>query len=137
HRQRDAERQRDAGPGGARRDDVDGTGFQPVFWSRQAGSLSHASFRGAAMNGRKPLASLSLDLDNKWSYLKTHGDAGWESYPTYLPLVVPRVLEFLRQRGLTITFFLVGQDAARAENRDVLRSIAEAGHEVGNHSFKH
>ena len=23
------------------------------------------------------LASLSLDLDNKWSYLKTHGDAGW------------------------------------------------------------
>ena len=89
------------------------------------------------MNAVKPLASLSLDLDNKWSYLKTHGDAGWEAFPTYLPLVVPRVLDMLRQRGLTITFFVVGQDAARAENGDALRSLAEAGHEIGNHSFRH
>lgn len=84
-----------------------------------------------------PIASLSLDLDNKWSYLKTHGDAGWDSYPTYLPLVVPRVLEFLAARGLTITFFIVGQDAALPVNRDALRAIADAGHEVGNHSFRH
>src|SRR5215510_14372226 len=89
------------------------------------------------MSDRKPLASLSLDLDNKWSYLKTHGDAGWETYPTYLPLVVPRVLDFLRARGLTITFFIVGQDAVRTENRDALGAIAGAGHEIGNHSFKH
>jgi hypothetical protein len=89
------------------------------------------------MRAGKPLASLSLDLDNKWSYLKTHGDAGWEAYSTYLPLVVPRVLGMLRQRGLTITFFVVGQDAARAENHAALRSLAEAGHEIGNHSFKH
>ena len=41
----------------------------------------------------KPLASLSLDLDNKWSYMKTHGDAGWEAFPSYLDIVVPRVLE--------------------------------------------
>jgi peptidoglycan-N-acetylglucosamine deacetylase len=89
------------------------------------------------MSDRKPLASLSLDLDNKWSYLKTHGDAGWETYPTYLPLVVPRVLDLLHRRGLTITFFIVGQDAARAENHDALRGIVAAGHEIGNHSFKH
>jgi peptidoglycan-N-acetylglucosamine deacetylase len=89
------------------------------------------------MSSVKPPASVSLDLDNKWSYLKTHGDRGWESFPTYLPLVVPRVLEFLKQRHLTITFFVVGQDAALDVNKDVLRSIAEAGHEVGNHSFKH
>ena len=38
------------------------------------------------MSIRKPLASLSLDLDNQWSYMKTHGDAGWEALPTYLPL---------------------------------------------------
>ena len=40
-------------------------------------------------SGNKPIASLSLDLDNKWSYMKTHGDAGWDLYPTYLPTVVP------------------------------------------------
>jgi hypothetical protein len=85
----------------------------------------------------KPIASLSLDLDNKWSYLKTHGDAGWQSFPSYLDIVVPRVLRFLQERNQRITFFIVGQDAALPENRAVLRAIAEAGHEVGSHSFKH
>lgn len=86
----------------------------------------------------KPIASLSLDLDNKWSYMKTHGDAGWESFPSYLDTVVPRVLEFLREReDQKITFFIVGQDAALDKNRAALRSIADAGHEIGNHSFKH
>jgi len=85
----------------------------------------------------QPLASLSLDLDNKWSYMKTHGDAGWESFPSYLDVVVPRTLEFLAERRLKITFFVVGQDAALEKNHAALRSIAEAGHEIGNHSFAH
>lgn len=85
----------------------------------------------------KPLASVSLDLDNKWSYLKTHGNKGWESFPSYLDLVVPRVLSFLDERHLKITFFVVGQDAALPANQPVLKSIAAAGHEIGNHSFHH
>lgn len=85
----------------------------------------------------KPIASLSLDLDNKWSYMKTHGDAGWESFPTYLDVIVPRSLEFLRERNLNITYFIVGQDAAREENYQAIRQIADARHEIGNHSFKH
>jgi len=85
----------------------------------------------------KPLASLSLDLDNLWSYMKTHGDAGWESFPSYLDIVVPRVLEFLEKHGLKITFFIVGQDAALPNNYSSIRSIADAGHEIGNHSFNH
>jgi hypothetical protein len=47
------------------------------------------------------------------------------------------VLDFLKQRGLTISVFIVGQDAAREENAQALRAIAEAGHEIGNHSFHH
>ena len=85
----------------------------------------------------KPTASLSLDLDNKWSYMKTHGDAGWEKYPTYLDVIVPRSLEFLRARNLDITYFIVGQDAAREENYEAIKSISDARHEIGNHSFKH
>lgn len=83
------------------------------------------------------LASLSLDLDNQWSYMKTHGDSGWENFPSYLDVVVPRILQFLKERDLKITFFIVGQDAALAKNRDALRSISAAGHEIGNHSFNH
>ncbi|MFO1153717.1 MAG: polysaccharide deacetylase family protein [Rhodospirillales bacterium] len=85
----------------------------------------------------KPAASLSLDLDNQWSYMKTRGDDTWVDYPSYLDLVVPRFLQFFAERRLTITVFVVGQDAVREENHRALRSITDAGHEIGNHSFRH
>lgn len=85
----------------------------------------------------KQIASLSLDLDNKWSYMKTHGDAGWESFPSYLDVVVPRALKFLKERNLKITFFIVGQDAGLEKNHEALAQISEANHEIGNHSFNH
>ena len=91
----------------------------------------------ATATRRKPLASLSLDLDNKWSYMKTHGDPGWEQLPSYLDIIVPRVLAILKEESLTITFFIVGLDAAQPDSQPVLRAIAEAGHEIGNHSYKH
>jgi peptidoglycan/xylan/chitin deacetylase (PgdA/CDA1 family) len=84
-----------------------------------------------------PPASLSLDLDNLWSYMKTHGDPGWESFPSYLDVVVPRFLKLLRRFDMRITVFVVGQDAALPRNHGALRSIAAAGHEIGNHSFHH
>ena len=86
---------------------------------------------------RKPIASLSLDLDNQWSYMKTHGDPGWAEYPTYLDWAVPRILDFLKRRDLKITFFVVGQDATKVKNQEALRAISDAGHEIGNHSYNH
>jgi len=82
-------------------------------------------------------AALSLDLDNKWAYMKTHGDPEWALFPSYLDIVVPRALEMLEARGLHVTFFIVGQDADLPENADALRMIAAHGHEIGNHSFHH
>jgi hypothetical protein len=89
------------------------------------------------MNTDKPLASLSLDLDNKWSYLKTHGDASWKTFPSYLDVFIPSVLSALERLDLKITFFIVGQDAALEKNAEHLRAITAAGHEAGNHSFHH
>jgi hypothetical protein len=85
----------------------------------------------------KPVCSLSLDLDNQWSYMKTHGDPGWETFPSYLDVVVPRVLDVLGRWGWTITVFVVGQDAALERNQKALGALAAAGHEMGNHSFRH
>jgi hypothetical protein len=85
----------------------------------------------------KRTAPLSLDLDNKWSYLKTHGDDAWKGFPSYLNVIVPRALDMLGTRGWKITFFVVGRDAETPADRDVLRSITAAGHEVGNHSYLH
>ena len=70
-------------------------------------------------------------------YLKTRGDRSWRSFPSFLDVVVPRVLRFLEKRDQPITWFVVGQDAAIAENRSLLSSIAIAGHEIGNHSYQH
>jgi peptidoglycan/xylan/chitin deacetylase (PgdA/CDA1 family) len=91
----------------------------------------------SAATGGGPLASLSLDLDNLWSYLKTHGDPGWETRPSYLERFLPRVLDLLDECGLRITFFVVGADAARDEHARGLRAITARGHEVGNHSHEH
>jgi hypothetical protein len=82
-------------------------------------------------------ASISIDLDNQWAYMKTQGCTGWEAYPSYLDRVVPRILETLHAADLRATFFIVGHDAGQAENRAALRSITEAGHEIANHSFMH
>lgn len=89
------------------------------------------------MNSSRRIASLSLDLDNLWSYLRVHGDPGWREFPSYLDFLVPRVLNFLETRNLHITFFVVGQDAFLEKNHAVLKMIATAGHEIGNHSFSH
>ncbi len=85
----------------------------------------------------KPLASISLDLDNQWSYMKIHGDQGWECYPSYLDIFVPHVLELLGSWNLKITFFIVGIDANLAANKPYLKMITDQGHEVGNHSLNH
>lgn len=46
-----------------------------------------------------------------------------------------RILKTLNDEDVTATFFLVG--AALEKNPEEARLIAEAGHEVGNHSFSH
>jgi len=83
------------------------------------------------------IASLSLDADNLWAYQMTHGDPGWDSYPTYLDALARVVLPVLDDLGLRITFFVVGQDAALEKNHAAIASLAAAGHEIGNHSFRH
>jgi peptidoglycan/xylan/chitin deacetylase (PgdA/CDA1 family) len=89
------------------------------------------------MTNSRPRASLSLDLDDLWSYLRTRGDPSWKSRPSYLSDFVPRVLDVLDRLGVKITFFVVGFDATRQASQPYLRTITERGHEVGNHSFSH
>ena len=71
----------------------------------------------------KLTASLSLDLDNKWSYMKNNGAEGWEEYPSYLDIFVPYILGLLEELDLKLTFFIVGQDASVKENQEYIRMI--------------
>lgn len=80
---------------------------------------------------------MSIDLDNKWAYLKSHDESSWGEMSSYLDRAVPRILKILDDFQMKITFFIVGQDAVLPENREALRMIADAGHEIANHSFHH
>lgn len=84
-----------------------------------------------------PTATLSLDLDNTWSYLKIHGDPNWQEAASHFPLFIPKILKFLKEHNQTLTFFVVGKDAKKQENHPWLKAISESGHEFGNHSFHH
>jgi peptidoglycan/xylan/chitin deacetylase (PgdA/CDA1 family) len=83
------------------------------------------------------VASMSLDLDDLWTYLRTHGDATWTLRPSYLREFIPFALDELDRAGVKVTFFVVGADAAAPANRPLLRAIMDRGHELGNHSFEH
>ncbi len=51
------------------------------------------------------------------------------------PEVTPRVLDQLRERGATATFFCIGERVAR--HPDLAREIVSRGHAVENHSQRH
>ena len=133
HRQRHAQRQRDRRAGRAR-------------GRRTIAGLGVSTMRAAAgeprrlkpIRGRKPLASLSLDLDNQWSYLKTHGDAGWDvTRRTSTSLVPARARRARAPRAARSRSSSSARTRRSAENRDALGALAAAGHEIGNHSFHH
>lgn len=85
----------------------------------------------------KPMASISLDLDDKWTYLKSNGDSSWKKYPSYLPIILPRIFNYLNKHEQKITFFLVGKDAELERNHSLFKKIVSQGHEIGNHSYNH
>jgi peptidoglycan/xylan/chitin deacetylase (PgdA/CDA1 family) len=51
------------------------------------------------------------------------------------PAATPRLLKLLAARDVRATFFLIGERAVR--HPDVVRAIADAGHEIGNHTWRH
>lgn len=48
---------------------------------------------------------------------------------------LPEMLSILKQRDVSATFFITGRWAQL--NGDLVRAIAAAGHEIGNHGFSH
>lgn len=85
----------------------------------------------------KPFLSLSLDLDNTWSYLKIHGDEKWQEAPSHFPLFIPIFLNTMKLHELKATVFIVGRDAENVEDAVWLEKLTTSGHDVGNHSLNH
>jgi polysaccharide deacetylase family protein (PEP-CTERM system associated) len=59
----------------------------------------------------------------------------WERQPRRLRRSTRTVLELLGERGIRATFFVLGWVAEREP--DLVRDIAEAGHEIASHGYGH
>jgi polysaccharide deacetylase family protein (PEP-CTERM system associated) len=61
--------------------------------------------------------------------------SAWGGLERRSPQVIDKLLSFLADRGVMGTFFVVGWLAER--EADMVRGIADAGHEVASHSYEH
>lgn len=89
---------------------------------------------------QKPLGCVQVDLDSLWAVRSVYGlpdRAELSERDPLWDLGVPRLLEWFALAGLRATFFALGRDCAAPAKRELLRRIAEAGHEIGNHSNTH
>jgi hypothetical protein len=87
------------------------------------------------------LAALSVDLDEIDNYVAIQG-----LLPGALPdgaqhavydRALPRFARFFHEQSVPATFFAIGRDLARGENRGQLRALVQAGYEIGNHTQNH
>jgi peptidoglycan/xylan/chitin deacetylase (PgdA/CDA1 family) len=90
--------------------------------------------------GARCAASFSFDVDAESAMLgvsTAHASRmSAISHQAYGPLAgVPRLLKILAKHGITSTFFVPGYTAVRYP--DVIRTIAEAGHEIAHHGYLH
>lgn len=82
-------------------------------------------------------ATVSLDLDNYWAYLKAHGDPQWQQYPSFLNIAGPRILKFFEKIDVKPTIFVVGQDLLAEDCAKIVTDMSGSGFEIANHSFSH
>ncbi|QDV64915.1 polysaccharide deacetylase family protein [Crateriforma conspicua] len=85
----------------------------------------------------RPIASLSLDLDNRWAYLRAAGRDDWMNRPSYLPMAVDRIVDVLGELNLPLTVFLVGRDLTNKADCDAIRRFDSIHWEPANHSLNH
>jgi peptidoglycan/xylan/chitin deacetylase (PgdA/CDA1 family) len=93
--------------------------------------------------------AVSIDLDAIGCYYRIHGlgSAPKELEHAILERALPRAAALFAARKLRVTWFVVGRDvdgktalpdrAARGANAERLRALAQAGDELGNHSYSH
>lgn len=96
-----------------------------------------------------PSCAISIDLDGIGCYYRIHGlgASPAELEHVILERALPRAAALFQSKNIHVTWFVIGRDidagpelpdrAARAANADRLRTLAQAGDELGNHSYSH
>ncbi len=85
------------------------------------------------------LCALSVDLDEIPCYHAIHGlpePEGPSAHAVYAR-AVPRYRELLDELGAPCTFFVIGRDMKHGVARAGAKALADAGHELANHTLHH
>lgn len=81
---------------------------------------------------------LTFDIED-WFHILNHSttrtESDWGRYPSRIHGNVSRILDLLDETGQKSTFFCLGWVGRRFP--EVIRDIADRGHEIGTHSFSH
>ena len=94
----------------------------------------------------KRRCSVSIDLDPLSCYYRIHGlgPAPADLGDVIMRRCVPRFAEMCERRGISATLFVVAEeldidrfDGSARATRSLIRQLADAGHEIGNHSYSH
>lgn len=88
---------------------------------------------------RLRLAAISIDLDEVPQYAAIHGideSLGPAAHAVY-DRCVPRLAAWLEEEAIPATFFAIGADLERPENRETVAGLYRDGHEIANHSYHH
>ncbi len=83
-------------------------------------------------------AAISSDIDTLASIYKGQGCRRTGGY-TYaeLHMGLERFSRFLELYGIKATLFMVGNDFRHPKNHNVIRAMANEGHEIANHTLSH
>jgi hypothetical protein len=85
-------------------------------------------------------AAVSIDLDGIGCYYRIHalGPHPVELEHAILERALPRAAALFANRGLHVTWFVIGRDVDGHEaNVKRLKTLADGGDEIGNHSYSH
>ncbi|HEX2874741.1 MAG TPA: polysaccharide deacetylase family protein [Polyangiaceae bacterium] len=83
------------------------------------------------------LLSISVDLDEIHHYYRIHGLDADDAVSAVYARAVPRLSDWAKQRGVPLTWFVVGQDLQIAANAEAATRLAGDGDELGCHSYSH
>jgi peptidoglycan/xylan/chitin deacetylase (PgdA/CDA1 family) len=85
------------------------------------------------------LAAVSIDLDGLGCYYRIHalGEPPAELAHVILERALPRAAALFASKNIHVTWFVIARDLEHAPNAQRLKTLADAGDELGNHSYSH
>ncbi|HNP62607.1 MAG TPA: DUF3473 domain-containing protein [Woeseiaceae bacterium] len=81
---------------------------------------------------------MSVDVEEYfqvWAFARSTSRADWAGFPSRIRESLGTALRLFDEAGVKATFFTLGWIAER--HPDLIRSIADAGHEIASHGYAH